>query len=525
MRKILPRALVFAGAVAGAALALVALDGAGDLGRQQPQAKPLVDPNEAAKAPRRPNVLLLLLDEFNIDSILGPDGRIDAVRYPNFAALAANSTWFPNAWAAYDSTPKAIPLILDGRKPRKGLEPDVRGHPRTIFDALGGRGYRIISSEEATAVCRRRWCPREPARRPGILGNLNRGRLERVERFFARITPSRRPTLWMKHALLPHGPYAFLPSGMRARTGPRDPIPGMNSPQGFHDPFLTQHNEQRYLLQIGFVDHELGKLFRRMVANGTFDQTLILITADHGIDWTPGVRDRRKVNQRNVEQITPVPFFLKAPGQRRGRIDRSLVSTLDVTPTIADVLNIRLPYRASGHSAFSRTVRRRGQVRLPTRDFSRIVRISGKRWRQRRRGYVRGRLGRFGFGVSGLFNRIGPARELVGRPLASLRVRGKGRVGATLAFSRGFRSVRRSTGVVPTQVAGDIKGARRGEKRSIAVAVNGRIEAVGRSFYLHGDRTEHFAVMVPEEAMREGRNGVEVFEVLRGGALRRLAAL
>jgi hypothetical protein len=55
------------------------------------------------------------------------------------------------------------------------------------------------------------------------------------------------------------------------------------------------------------------------------------------------------------------------------------------------------------------------------------------------------------------------------------------------------------------------------------VAVNGRIEAVGRSFYLAGDATEHYAVMVPEEALLEGANLVEVYEVTAGGALRLLA--
>jgi hypothetical protein len=53
--------------------------------------------------------------------------------------------------------------------------------------------------------------------------------------------------------------------------------------------------------------------------------------------------------------------------------------------------------------------------------------------------------------------------------------------------------------------------------------MNGRIEAVGRSFHLAGDGTEHFAVMVPEESLNEGRNRMEVFEVMAGGKLRLLA--
>ena len=83
--------------------------------------------------------------------------------------------------------------------------------------------------------------------------------------------------------------------------------------------------------------------------------------------------------------------------------------------------------------------------------------------------------------------------------------------------------MRRASGVVPTQIAGDLHGGARGARREVAVAVNGRIEAVGRSFYLAGDPTEHFAFKVPEAALREGANRVEVFEVAGGERLRLVA--
>ena len=72
---------------------------------------------EPARAPKRPNVVMLILDEFPGDSLLGEDGRIDEVRYPSFAALARDGYWFRNAFSSYDSTPKAVPLIMDGRRP------------------------------------------------------------------------------------------------------------------------------------------------------------------------------------------------------------------------------------------------------------------------------------------------------------------------------------------------------------------------------------------------------------------------
>jgi hypothetical protein len=63
----------------------------------------------------RPNVVVVIFDEFPSTSLLGSNHHIDAVRYPNFAALARGSTWFRNATSVSDTTFAAVPSILDGR--------------------------------------------------------------------------------------------------------------------------------------------------------------------------------------------------------------------------------------------------------------------------------------------------------------------------------------------------------------------------------------------------------------------------
>ena len=77
--------------------------------------------------------------------------------------------------------------------------------------------------------------------------------------------------------------------------------------------------------------------------------------------------------------------------------------------------------------------------------------------------------------------------------------------------------------MVPTQIAGLLHDSS-GEPRDVAVAVNGEIAAVGRSFRLADRPRESFAFMVPEEALRDGHNEVEVFEVVGGVRLRLLAS-
>jgi hypothetical protein len=475
-----------------------------------------------AQKPRDPHVVLIVFDEFGGDILLSPNGKIDAGRYPHFAALARDGTWFRNAHTAYDSTTKAVPLILDGIAPHPGSSPIVRDHPRSIFTALGRRGYRIVSSEEATALCPRHYCPAGRARRPAILPYLKGGRAARFKRFVRSIRATRRPSLWMKHALLPHGPWVYLPSGRLSRPQGPELLPGMQTVPGFYDTYLRHHNEQRQLLQLGFADRMLGRLIARLKSQGMYDDTLIVVTADHGFSWKVGVETRRRVSLSNVDELGSVPLIVKRPGRRAGTVSRALARTLDITPTIADVLNVRLGYDADGRSAFSRAVRARRTVRIVKRDFSSVVQLSARRWRARRAAVVRRRLRELGSGDwASLFTASGPHRNLIGRRVDDVRSAAGTR--ATLSLARSFARVSRSSGVVPCQVAGRIRGSGSERERDIAVAVNGRIEAVGRSFHLRGEEVESYSVMVPEESLREGRNRVEVLEVSDDGQVALLA--
>jgi sulfatase-like protein len=503
-----------------AVLLLIALTSALGDDSQEPQ-RPGKAPS--ASAPAKPHVVLLIMDELPGDSLLDRTGGVDRVRYPNFAALAADSTWFRNGHSIYDSTTKAVPLILDGMWPRPGTSPDRRGHPRSVFDMFARRGYRIVASEEASALCPPSICRGGRARKPAILPLLNRGRTKRFNRWVRSIEDGR-PTFWMKHLLMPHGPYIHLPSGARTRPEPRDLLPGMNTVPGFHDEFLTRHNEQRYLLQLGYTDRLLGRLLRRLKRQGIYDDTLIVIVADHGYLWRSGVETRRRALSDTAHELAPVPYFVKRPGQRRGRVSGAFARTLDVPSTLADVLGFRLGYRDDGRSAFSRAARRVRRVTFPTRDFDAVVTVSGRRWKALRRRVVRRRLRQFGTGdLASLYTGIGPNRGLIGRETDSLARAAADGVQAAIVQEGLFANVRRRSGVVPTQIAGQLHGGGSDEGRDLAVAVNGRIEAVGRSFRLAGDPTEQFAFMVPEAALREGRNAVEVFEVVAGDRLRALA--
>ena len=485
--------------------------------------------HSSAAGQGRPPVVLLVFDEFPADALVGPDGRIDAARFPNFAALARTSTWFRGATTVFDSTTKAVPAILDARAPRQGTGPGYEGHPVNVFTLFDSLGYDVVAEESVSPLCPPSVCAGSaPGTAEGVLDRL-RGpdRHALLRRWIASMRPRARPALYVQHALLPHEPWIYLPSGRRNRPPGKDPVGALNRPIGFHDPRLTDHNHLRHLLQVGSVDREIGLLIRRLRRAGMFDRALIAVVADHGYSFEVGAGDRRQVSESNVEQIAPVPYFVKAPGQGRGRTDDRLVRTVDLLPTITDLIGVRIPWPHEGRSAFAPATRRRAAVRIPRRDFSRVVTVGRAELERRRREIRLWRARKFGSGAtSRLFYgdawasayRIGPNPELIGTTAPRDAATSRG-IRAQLANARLLGNVGTGAPVYPTRVTGRLRGTPPGTMRDLAVAANGRIEAVGRSFRLEGQPEEYFSLVLPETSVRRGRNTIQIFEVRPGGGL------
>ena len=205
--------------------------------------------------PRHPPVVFISFDEFSTTSLVGADGRIDAVRYPNFAKLARDGDWFPYATAPADETPRAMGALLTGNLPSRGVRPTSRQMPRNLFTLLGSR-YRIDSSEEVTSLCPRRLCPHVRTRTlQSVLHELAQGRPERFERWIRSIRATTKPTFYFKHVLMPHGPWRYLPSGQQYLAG-AEPVPGWG--HAFGSPWVSIQKYQRHLLQLGYVDQLVG---------------------------------------------------------------------------------------------------------------------------------------------------------------------------------------------------------------------------------------------------------------------------
>ena len=157
--------------------------------------------------------------------------------------------------------------------------------------------------------------------------------------FFQTITPERSGRLYFLHTLTPHMPFEYTPAGTRYVA------PDYQSRQARgerlflrSDPWFPLVLQQRHLLQVGFVDRFIGNLMDRLRAQGIYDESLIIVTADHGSSFRHG-KPRRSVARDDPADVILVPLIMKLPQQKTGAIIDRNVETIDIVPTIADVLS------------------------------------------------------------------------------------------------------------------------------------------------------------------------------------------
>ncbi len=157
----------------------------------------------------------------------------------------------------------------------------------------------------------------------------------------------------MIHAELPHAPWQYMPSGLRYSRAILGRVPG--SETWLDSPGYPIQALQRLTLQLEYTDRLVGKLIDRLRRLGLYDKALFIVLADHGASHIPGHSHRLlgdPPDPVNSGAIVHVPLFVKLPGERRGRtIDRP-VRTIDVVPTIADVLGFHIPWKVDGSSLF-----------------------------------------------------------------------------------------------------------------------------------------------------------------------------
>lgn len=451
-------------------------------------------------------VVMVLFDEFPLASLLDRDLEIDAGLYPNFAALAEGSTWYRNATTVAEFTRGALPALLTGLEPEQALLSFTGQRPQSIFTLLE-ETHALRTSRAFPNLCDLSSCPRTPrvqGRPERVLRVVSREtRGESMLAFMEGLEATDEPCLCLLHMILPHSPWRYLPSGQQyPGTSPMPgqvEIPGPGRKWRDH-PWLVKQARQRHLLQVGFVDRVVGSLIDEMERLGVYDEALVVVAADHGVAFSPGL-PKRGTTRTTAGDIAWVPLFVKMPHQDTGAIVDEPVQTIDIVPTITAALEIDgalpmqgVPLSQTGGRPEPRLL---GTVVLPN-DTSALSRA------------VERRFAVFPDAVHWLdLFRLAPGEHGIWLDLPVGEVAAAPGVAATLEDAEGIEEASASDGRIPALVKGALTGSRPGRSDRIAIAVNGRIVAVTET-YTVGD-VERFYALVPPTAYSAPPNELRLF--------------
>ncbi len=267
------------------------------------------------------NVLLVTIDAVRADhlSVYGYERETT----PNLERLGRAGLVFERAYAPAVATRHSVPSLLSGR-PLADMELDRVGtflliEPGNglLFERLSAFGY-ATEAHMVSYMRRAIWFGIEAGigrlvehkldvRAPRSGPTLTKGALASLDR----LTAGGRPwALWV-HYLEPHEPYVK------------------------QDVDFGESAADRYDSELRAVDGEVGALLAALKAKGVDQNTLVVVTSDHGEEF--GDHGREHHGHQVYEESTRVPLIIHAPGQPARRIPHP-VSVMDMTETVANLV-------------------------------------------------------------------------------------------------------------------------------------------------------------------------------------------
>jgi arylsulfatase A-like enzyme len=112
---------------------------------------------------------------------------------------------------------------------------------------------------------------------------------------------------------------------------------------GFAKEWATEdeirHTKGLYAGEASFVDHCLGPLFKRLKELGYYDDSIIVLLADHGHPLADHGKFL-KGTDRLYSELLKLPFIVHMPGEHNGGNTEAIVQFPDLLPTILDILDL-----------------------------------------------------------------------------------------------------------------------------------------------------------------------------------------
>lgn len=293
----------------------------------------MAEPNSVSE--ERTNVVLIIGDDISADfSAYG-----SPVQTPNIDGLAKNGVLFNNAYTTASSCSPSRSSMITGRYPHNHGAPELhmplpagqlvfpqllkdagyynvaagKWHmgdvPRVAFDHIYDPGYRVDPTGAAD------WLQSLQAR------------------------PKNKPFFMWFAAFDAHRPWE--PDNEET---PHD-ADKVVVPAGVPNTPKARQDLASYYDEVRRFDRNIGDVIKELKRQGVFENTIIIVTSDNG---RPFPRNKTSLYENGMK----IPFIFHWPNGeiKSGETSSSLVSTIDIAPTILTALGMTIPPQVQGMS-------------------------------------------------------------------------------------------------------------------------------------------------------------------------------
>lgn len=268
----------------------------------------------------RPNILLMIAEDMS-STDWGVYGNGFA-KTPNIDRVARDGVRFTNA---YINSPVCHPsrsALLTGQDIWRLRDAAVFGGTlHSTFDTypamLREAGYQVAHSGKG-------WSPGHLA--PGGWTIPPTGRNADLERMLAAAPDDRAPFCFWWGSLQGHREFKYTPDGR--------PLDSIALPPYVPDTRAVREDYAGFYQEVEAFDAEVGRVVALLERLGLADNTILIVTADHGQPWPRG--------KGNLYDLgTRVPMIVRWPAKiKPGRVVDDLVNFIDLAPTFLDAAGL-----------------------------------------------------------------------------------------------------------------------------------------------------------------------------------------
>jgi arylsulfatase A-like enzyme len=269
--------------------------------------------------PQRPNIFFAIADDWGWPHAEAYGDPV--VKTPTFERIARNGLLFNNAFVSSPSCTPSRNAVLTGQYhwrlgPGANLWSDLPAVHQTFTHILEANGYHVGTHRKA-------WGPGQD-RDPPAAGTKYDGFQEFLDR-----RPDGQPFFFWAGSSDPHRPYRWR-SGVESGMNPDQVV----VPPVFPDTEAVRTDICDYYFEVQRFDREIGEQLRILEEIGELDNTIIVMTGDHGWPFPRG--------KSNLYDLgTHVPLAIQWTEQcRPNRIVHDFVSLTDLAPTFLEAAGL-----------------------------------------------------------------------------------------------------------------------------------------------------------------------------------------